>query len=73
MQANDLQVGGDHYKQQAIQPWDYIAANNLDFFQGSIIKYVTRWRNKAGVQDLEKALHFLQKYIELQKQESQKP
>lgn len=36
--ANNTQVGGDHYKQQAIQPWDYIAANNLDFFQGSIIK-----------------------------------
>lgn len=64
--ANETQVGGSHYKDRTIQPWDFIAANGMDFFQGSIIEYVTRWRDKNGVQDLHKALHYLQKYIELQ-------
>lgn len=59
------QVGGTHYVDKKIQPWDYIAANNLDFFQGSIIKYVTRFRDKGGVDDLRKAQHFLAKLIEL--------
>lgn len=66
-EANKDQVGGKHYKGYAIQPWDYVVANKLDYFQGSIIKYVTRWRDKAGVQDLEKAMHFLQKYIEVER------
>ncbi len=58
------QIGGDHYTKCFIQPWDYVIANNLDYFQGSIIKYVTRWRDKNGVEDLQKAMHFLTKYIE---------
>lgn len=62
--ANDVQVGGTHYKDQKIQPWDFIMSNNLDFFQGNIIKYVTRWKEKGGVEDLKKAQHYLQKYIE---------
>lgn len=68
--ANDRQVGGQHY-QSPIQHWDYVVANNLDYFQGQITKYVTRWRNKNGVQDLEKARHFLDKYIELAKADSE--
>ena len=60
------QVGGSHYTKCQIQPWDYVIANNLDYFQGSIIKYVTRWRDKNGVEDLQKAKHFLEKYIEFQ-------
>jgi hypothetical protein len=67
MDANDLQIGGTHYKRCAIQPWDYIAANDLDYFQGTIIKYITRWSAKGGVEDLEKARHFLDKYIEVMK------
>ena len=63
--ANDVQVGGDHYKRLAIQTWDFIASNDLDFFQGNIIKYVTRWKTKGGVEDLRKARHYLDKYIEL--------
>lgn len=66
MSANEVQVGGNHYKQQPIQPWDYIAANNLGFFEGNVVKYVTRWRDKAGVEDLKKARHYLDKLIELQ-------
>jgi len=66
MSANDIQVAGDHYKRQAVQPWDYIAANNLGFFEGNIVKYVTRWRGKGGVEDLRKARHYLDKLIELE-------
>lgn len=64
--ANDRQVGGTHYRSD-IQHWDFVVANNLDYFQGQITKYVTRWRNKNGLNDLEKARHFLDKYIELVK------
>jgi hypothetical protein len=65
MSANDKQMGGSHYL-KAIQPWDYIAANGLDFFEGNIVKYVTRWRQKGGVEDLRKARHYLDKLIELE-------
>lgn len=65
MTANDEQVGGTHYKSKTIQPWDYIAANNIGYFEGNIIKYVSRWQEKGGVNDLQKALHYLQKLIEL--------
>lgn len=71
MQANDTQVGGNHYKDKAIQPWDYIAANNLGYFEGNIVKYVSRWRDKAGVQDLMKARHYLDKLIELNKENNE--
>lgn len=65
MTANEQQVGGRHYKQNSIQPWDYVIANELDYFQGSIIKYITRWKTKGGLDDLLKAKHFLEKYIEV--------
>jgi hypothetical protein len=65
MSANDQQVGGTHYL-RAIQPWDFIAANGIGFFEGNVIKYVTRWRDKAGVDDLKKARHYLDKLIELE-------
>lgn len=67
MSANETQVGGEHYKQQRIQPWDFIASNDLDFFQGNIVKYITRWKDKDGIEDLHKAQHYLTKYIELHK------
>jgi hypothetical protein len=66
MNANEIQVAGSHYKTKAIQPWDYIAANELGYFEGNIVKYVSRWRNKGGVEDLRKAKHYLEKLIELQ-------
>jgi hypothetical protein len=66
--ANAVQIGGDHYKSQAVQPWDYIAANNLGYFEGNIVKYVSRWRQKGGTADLAKARHYLDKLIELQEQ-----
>lgn len=65
--ANSRQLGGTHYIDRAIQPWDYIAANNLGFFEGNVVKYVTRWQDKGGVADLEKARHYLDKLIEISK------
>jgi hypothetical protein len=63
--ANTRQEGGNHYKALAIQPWDYIIQNNLGFLEGNVIKYVTRWKEKEGLQDLQKARHFLDKLIEV--------
>jgi len=68
MSANETQVGGSHYALKPIQPWDYIAANELGYFEGNIVKYVSRWREKGGVTDLEKARHYLDKLIELESQ-----
>ena len=67
-EANKIQVAGSHYKSKAIQPWDYIASNGLGYFEGNIVKYVSRWRDKGGVDDLRKAQHYLQKLIEMQVQ-----
>ena len=64
--SNSVQIAGDHYKSRAIQPWDYIAANGLCFFAGNAVKYLTRWKDKGGVEDLRKAIHYCQKLIEMQ-------
>jgi hypothetical protein len=58
------QIGGSHYKTMAIQPVEFIHKNNIGFIEGSVIKYVTRWRSKNGVEDLRKAKHFLEILIE---------
>lgn len=64
--ALDVQEGGDHYKRMKIQPIEYITANELGFIEGSVVKYVSRWKNKNGIQDLKKARHFLDILIEQQ-------
>jgi hypothetical protein len=53
------QIGGDHYKNKAIQPIDYIIANKMDFCSGNVIKYITRFKEKNGVEDLKKAKHYI--------------
>lgn len=60
------QEGGSHYKTLKIQPIEYIHANSIPFAEGSVIKYVTRWRDKGGIKDLEKARHFIDLLIELE-------
>ena len=65
LKANDVQVAGTHYKSKAIQPWDYIVGNNLGYLEGNIVKYVSRWQDKGGVDDLKKARHYLDKLIEV--------
>lgn len=56
----DIQHGGSHYKDKKIQPIEYITANNLDFCQGNIVKYVTRHKGKNGAEDIRKVIHYAQ-------------
>lgn len=58
------QEGGDHYAKLKIQPFEYITANGIPFAEGCAIKYLTRWRDKGGVEDLRKARHFIDMLIE---------
>ena len=57
------QVAGSHY-QLPIEPWDFIVKNNLGYLEGNIIKYITRYKKKNGIEDLLKAQHYLEKLIE---------
>ena len=66
MSALVHQIGGDHYRSKAIQPVEYIHANGIGYFEGNVIKYVSRWRDKGGLADLEKAKHYLAILIELE-------
>ena len=63
MSANDKQIAGDHYTNKKIQHWDFAASQNFDYFQGNITKYISRWKDQKGLEDLEKAQHYLEKYI----------
>lgn len=64
--ALDAQVGGNHYKEMKIQPVEFIHANGLGYFEGNVVKYVSRWKAKNGVDDLKKARHYLDLLIELE-------
>ena len=64
--AMERQVGGNHYKKYPIQPMEYAFKNRLDPLQFSIVKYVTRFRDKKGKEDLEKAKHCIDMLIELE-------
>lgn len=65
MKANKTQIAGQHYR-ASIQTWDYILAHDLGFLEGNVIKYVTRYKKKDGLQDLLKAKHYLDKLIEVE-------
>jgi hypothetical protein len=69
--ALDKQVAGDHYKSLKIQPIEYIHANNLDYLQGNVVKYVTRHKAKNGKADVEKAIHYLELILQLQYPDNQ--
>lgn len=62
--ARSVQIGGDHYKKLAIQPFEYNTANGIGFAEGCAIKYLTRWKDKGGIEDLRKARHFIDMLIE---------
>ena len=64
MSATDHQVAGDHYKKLKIQPIEYILANDMPFCEGAIVKYISRWKAKGGVEDLRKIKHFCDFLIE---------
>lgn len=61
-----VQVGGGHYKSMAIQPVEYITKNNLPYCEANVIKYISRWRDKGGKKDLEKAKHYIDLLIQLE-------
>ena len=62
----EKQVGGSHYKELKIQPIEFIHANNIPFCEANAIKYLCRWRNKNGIEDLKKAKHYIDLLIELE-------
>lgn len=64
--ALDKQVGGGHYKDMAIQPIEFTHKNGLNFCQGNIIKYATRYKSKNGIEDLQKVIHYAELLIELE-------
>lgn len=65
--ASDKQVGGNHYKDFPIQPAYFCHVNNIPYLESTAIKYLCRWRKKGGVQDLEKAIHFIELIKEFEK------
>ncbi len=69
--ATATQIGGDHYASMKIQPFEYIHGNSIGFAEGCVIKYVSRWRSKNGVEDLRKARHFLDMLIEKESADAQ--
>ena len=64
--ALKVQIAGNHYKGKRIQPVEYIHANNLPFIEGNVVKYITRWRDKNGIEDLKKVIHYVELLIELE-------
>ena len=68
MSAKDYQIGGEHYKSKGIQPIEYIMANDLDFCEGCVVKYISRWKNKNHLEDLLKAKHYLEFLIERERE-----
>lgn len=62
--ASDKQEGGDHYKKYKIQPYTFISENNLSFMQGNVVKYILRYEDKNGIEDLNKVIHYCELEIE---------
>ena len=60
------QVGGTHYSRLGIEPIQFTEANGLGFHEGNIVKYVSRWRNKNGIEDLKKAKWYIERLLELE-------
>ena len=72
MSALTKQEGGGHYKNLTIQPIEYIHANRLPFIEGNVVKYITRWREKNGIEDLKKVIHYVELLIELEMRDAGK-
>jgi hypothetical protein len=67
--ALDIQIGGDHYKNYKIQPIEYSMANNLNPCQANVVKYITRYKDKNGLDDLNKAKHYIDLLIQMEYQD----
>lgn len=61
-----VQEGGNHYKDQGIQPVEYIHANELTFFEGNVVKYITRHASKGGAKDLRKVIHYAEMILAME-------
>ena len=70
MSASNKQVGGNHYKDMVIQPFEFIEKNNLGYGVGNVIKYLCRYKRKGGIEDLKKASHYIDLLIDLEKGET---
>lgn len=68
MSAFDKQISGSHYKTMRIQPLEYALANNLGICEHAVVKYISRWKDKGGVDDLRKAIHYCEILIETELQ-----
>lgn len=67
--VNAKQISGDHYKKYGnLQPWDVVIAWQMGYLDGTALKYLARWRDKGGIDDLKKAIHFIEKLIETEQQ-----
>lgn len=66
MSARDSQVAGDHYVNMPIQPAEYCEANGLSYCESMVVRYISRWRDKNGVEDLKKAIHVIELLIEME-------
>jgi len=66
MTASHNQVGGDHYRKYAIQPAEFSHKNGLGFLAGNVVKYVTRYKDKNGAEDIRKAMHYLELILEFE-------
>ena len=64
MSAHKKQIGGDHYKRMAVPPSHYIVKNKLGWYEGNIVKYITRHSIKGGRQDIEKVIHYAELLLE---------
>jgi hypothetical protein len=60
----DKQIGGEHYKKYKIQPVEFIMQNNIPYAEGNVIKYILRHRDKNGIEDLKKAIHYIELIID---------
>lgn len=67
MKVNEIQIGGTHYKELPYQHWDVCDDTFCPYLLGCATKYIARWRKKGGIQDLEKAIHFIRKADEKNK------
>ena len=67
--ASSKQIGGSHYKKFKIQPAEFCYVNNIPYLEATAIKYLCRWKDKGGIQDLEKAKHFIDLLIEFNQKE----
>jgi hypothetical protein len=67
MKSFKKQIGGNHYLKYKISPVEFIIKNNIGFVEGNILKYILRFKEKGGVQDLLKAKHYIELLIDTTK------